>query len=177
MDEFSEQLSRWLQRGFEVWRDHALTLAFALLLAVSISLGTALILAGAVLAGYLAIVLALLDGGPTRPRIGDLLLGLRLFVPMLLYVVLVLAVTGVGIILSWIPFVGWPLAVALWVVFQTMTMFTVFFMVDRRQGLAEALRQSTEASSEAFLPALGLFCIAAAVGLSGCLILPAASWF
>ena len=51
---------------------------------------------------------------------------------------------------------------------------TVFFMVDRREGLAEALRQSTEASAEAFLPALGLFCIAAAVGLSGCLVLPAA---
>jgi hypothetical protein len=170
MDEFSEQLGRWLQRGFNVWKDNALTLIFALLLAVSISLCTFLVLAGPMLAGLVAIVLALLDGREPRPQIGDLVKGLRLLGPMFLYVVLILAVSGVGAILSWIPFVGWILAGALWAVFHALTMFTVFFVVDRGMSIVDALRQSTESNVQAFLPALCLFFVTGAIAASGSLV-------
>lgn len=172
MDEFAEQLGRWLQRGVNVWKDNALTLVFAFLLALSISLCTFLVLAGPMLAGLVAIVLALLDGREPRPQIGDLVKGLRLLGPMFLYVVLLLALTGVGVILSWIPFVGWILAAALWALFHTLTMFAVFFVVDRGMSIVDALRQSTESNVQAFLPALCLFFVTGAIAVSGSFVLP-----
>lgn len=152
-----------LQESFELLKNHWALLVPATLLAIIISICTLLILAGPMAAGMAYIILALRDRRTSAPEIGDLFKGFDYFLPSLLFVVCGLAVGA----LSSMLFQQFGSIVSL--LFNTVTYFTIYLIVDQRRDFWPAITESYEVVKHNFLLFLGLAVVGALISVAGVL--------
>lgn len=152
----------WLERAFQIYKDNIVTLIVATLIA---GLLFGLPLAG----GVILITLDFLDGKKPPPGIGDVFKGLRWCVQLLLLSLvvwtIVMAVWGVLLLLvtRWAALLMTPLVLAA----GTLLMFAPFLIVDRRMNFRAASMISIKLVAQNFIPMLGLFGLAMALGSVG----------
>lgn len=134
-----------LRRGFNLYKENITTLIVAGLLAMVISVATVGILAGPMAAGLVMITLGLADRKDPKPEVGDLFKGFTFFVPTLVFVILAVVAQLLGqTILKFLPIIG-PLISGLYAVsLNTVLMFVIFYIVDRKMDVVAAIQQSFE---------------------------------
>ncbi|NNG01289.1 MAG: hypothetical protein HKM93_18000 [Desulfobacteraceae bacterium] len=93
------------------------------------------ILAPVMLAGYMSSVLLMLKEG-REPKIPDLFSKMNLFLPLLVFGVVVLILSILGIMLLVLPGILFILAVSFFCV------YTIPLMVDKNMGLVDAIKES-----------------------------------
>lgn len=157
-----------LNRAFELYKVNISTLLITCLLGGIIAMATVGILAGPMYAGIIWVTLGLLDKKQPTPVIGDLFKGFNWFVPSLIYCILLFAVVFVGqIILAFIPLVGSLLSMAVAIGVPTVTMFTLFNIVDRNMEIVPAIQASVDLVKANFWIFLGLYIVAMVISSLG----------
>lgn len=157
----------WISKGFDLWKANILTLAIATLLAGlvgGISFG---ILSLAMAAGLIQLVLALHDNKQPKPGIGDLFQGFSYFVQTIILLVIFFAIFLVIGLLNIIPCIGWIAAFVLMIAVGTLSMFTMFYITDKKLPAMEALKASIALVKQNFFPLLGLQIVVGAISSAG----------
>ncbi len=162
------KFSQWIQQGFDLFKENALVLIIATLLAVVIGGATGGILTGPMLAGVLLIALNLLDKKEPKPDIGAVFKGFDYFLNTFLFWLVwsVLAFVAVGL-LSMIVCVGQVLSVLLIIGLKTLLMFALFLIVDRRMEFWPASMESIRRVKGSFFPLLGFVVVVMVIGMVG----------
>lgn len=157
-----------LNRAFEFYKQNISTLLITSLLGGIIAGFSFLILAGPMFAGIVWVTLGLLDRKQPAPVIGDLFKGFNWFVPSLIYFILLFVVVFVGqIVLAFIPLIGRLLSMAVAVGVPTLTMFTLFNIVDRNLDVVPAIQASVDLVKQNFWIFLGLYIVASVISSLG----------
>jgi len=153
MDKVEVKFGEWLQEAFELLKANFVLLMLTNLIALVLSVVTVGILAGPMMAGVAMITLALIDKREPKPVPGDIFKGFEFFLPSFLLVLLVLCVVAASAA-AWL-FVGPLSGVAAWVLL-TLTMFSIFLIVEKKMDFWPAVQASYEIVKTAFWPLLGL---------------------
>ncbi len=160
----------WIQEGFDLYKANLTLLILASLVAVALSTASLGILAGPMGAGMALIVLALIDRVEPKPDIADVFKGFNVFLPSLLLVIGVTAVSAIGyFILQFIPCIGSIASLLFGYAISTLTMFAIFEIVDRGRDVFTAVQASIETVKLNFWPLLGLAVVAGVIGAIGAL--------
>ncbi len=166
------KLSEWFQKGFTLFMDNATLLIVASLLALVISGATAFILAGPMLAGLIIIALALIDKQDPKPDVGAVFKGFDFFLnAFLFWLVWNILIVVISCVLCLIPFLGGFLSMVVIIAMQTLLVFGLFLIVDRKMDFWPASIASIHRVKENFLPLLGFVLVVgviASVGLLAC---------
>jgi hypothetical protein len=166
------KMGEWIQQGFDVFKDNALVMIVAGLLAGVISGATGGILSGPMLGGLMLVALALVDKKEPKPDIGAVFKGfdffLNTFLFWLVWCILTLIVIGV---LNLIPVLRHILVPVALLVIKTLLVFALFLIVDRKMDFWPASMASINRVKENFFPLLGFVLVVgiiAAAGLLAC---------
>lgn len=172
MDEIKMEgkIGGWIQQGFELFKDNAVTLIVATALVMVIGGATCGILIGPMFAGLLLITLALADKREPKPDLGMVFKGfdyfMNTFLFWLVWSILVFLVAGV---LGFFVCVGHLLAAALVLALKTLLMFALFLIVERKMDFWPASLASIDRVKQNFFPLLAFVVIIAVIALAGCL--------
>ena len=164
------KFGEWIDRGFKLYKDNFGLLVLASLVATVLSVATAGILAGPMVAGICLITLMLYDGKTPKPEVGAVFKGFDYFLnSFLFFMIWGLALILASFILSVIPCIGQLAALfVVWVV-QTLLMFGIFFIVDLKMEFWPASLKSYEHVKTNFWPFLGFFVVISIIGSIGAL--------
>lgn len=124
-----------LETAWRLTLKHIVPLILMTLVVTVISIVTLGVLSLVVLAGYCQAILMMIRDG-REPRIQDLFSQMHLFLPLLVFYILVLIAVALGFSLLFLP----GIAVACGVVFACLYMLPL--MTDQKLGLMEALKRS-----------------------------------
>lgn len=160
----------WIQKGFDIWKDNILTLVIVTVIASFVSGFSFGILGGAMWAGLALLTLALHDKVQPKPGVGDLFKGFSFFLQALIFFVIYIAVMFVAGLLNAIPCLGQIAALVIHIAFSTLTMFTMFYLVDKQLPAIEAIKASINIVKQNFFPFLGLGIVAGAIGMAGVIL-------
>jgi len=164
MNRPSIKISEWLQAGFELYKANFGLLLVVNLVAMVISSITFFILAGPMTAGIIIVTLALIDGKEPKPVVGDLFKGFEVFLPAFLYVLAIAIVSALAnLIFMGTSFVVFP-------VLATLTVFTMFFIVEDRMDFWPAIVRSYNIVKTNFWPFLGLVVVAGILSSVGAIL-------
>ncbi|MCX6995580.1 MAG: hypothetical protein NTV49_00485 [Kiritimatiellaeota bacterium] len=173
MNKVEVDIGKWLQEAFDLYKDHFALLAITGVIGLLLSAVTMGILGGPMLAGLALILLRLLDKSEPRPQPGDLFKGFEFFLPSFL---LTLAVAGASMLIGMIV---WPLASVAALFLQTVTMFSIFLIVDRKYDFWPAILGSFDLVKINFWPLLALQLVAlvlGGLGVFGCCVGLLVTW-
>jgi hypothetical protein len=161
------KFSEWIQQGWELYKANIGVWIVASLLAVLISLATATILSGPMMAGLVWMALALVDRKEPKPQIGDVFKGfdyfLLSFLFFLVWGIIMLAIS----VISLIPCIGTLVVIAVSIVLHTALMFGLFLIVDKKMEFWPASMLSLNVVKPNFFPFLGLLVVAMLIGHVG----------
>ncbi|MDD5678454.1 MAG: hypothetical protein PHW60_10755 [Kiritimatiellae bacterium] len=161
------KFSEWIQQGWELYKANIGVWIVASLLAVLISLATAAILSGPMMAGLVWMALALVDRKEPKPQIGDVFKGfdyfLQSFLFFLVWGIIMLAIS----VISLIPCIGTLVVIAISIVLHTALMFGLFLIVDKKMDFWPASMLSLNTVKPNFFPFLGLLVVAMLIGHVG----------
>ncbi len=149
-----------IEKAFRIYKQHFTVLFVSHLLAILVSTFTAGLLAGPMLAGLVIIILSILDQ-KTPPQPGDVFQGFNFFLPAFL---LYLCILGAGFLLG-LLFNG--LASIAGLLIGTITMFSIFLVVDKKQDFWPAIMGSYEIVKSRFFIFLGLYLIGSLISAAG----------
>jgi hypothetical protein len=124
-----------LERAWNLTLKHIVPLILMTIVMLVVSFFTLGILAPVMMAGYFQAIIQMVRTG-REPAIGDLFSQMRLFLPLLLFYILVFIATMVGFMLLFLP----GLIVVLGVTFGCLYMLPL--MTDKQLGLMDAIRSS-----------------------------------
>jgi hypothetical protein len=124
-----------LERAWTLTLKHIVPLILMTIVMLVVSFFTLGILAPVMMAGYFQAIIQLMRTG-REPAIGDLFSQMRLFLPLLLFSILVFIATMVGFMLFFLP----GLIVVLGVTFGCLYMLPL--MTDKQMGLMDAIKSS-----------------------------------
>ena len=158
MNKVEVDFAKWLQEAFDLFKDHFALLALAGVIGGLLSGITFGVLAGPMLAGMAMILLRLLDKSEPKPQPTDLFKGFEFFLPSFL---LVLVVTGASLLIGLIVRPLTPIAM---IFLQTVTMFSIFLIVDRKYDFWPAILGSYDLVKINFWPLLALQLVASLLG-------------
>lgn len=169
---YEAKFGDWIQQGFNLFKDNMGLLIPASILAFVVSILSVGILAGPMMAGMTAIVLALIDKKEPKPQAGDMFKGFQWFLPSFLFVLVWCVVPHVLLMaIHRIPFLGMCagplLGLGLTFGLMPLLMFAVFLIVDRKMDFWPASMASIDMVKDHFLPLLGLYVISAIIGAIG----------
>ena len=163
-----------LRRGFELYKENITTLMLATLLATIISFVSVFILAGPMFAGVIMLTLALVDKKQPKPDIGAIFKGFDVFLPSLVFMILLLVATFVGqLILGLFPLIGFFTSTLYGMALSTVVMFGLFYIADKGMDVVAAIQKSYEVVKSNFWIFLGLNIVAQVVsslGVIACII-------
>jgi uncharacterized membrane protein len=163
MNKVEVDFGKWLNEAFELYKANFAVLALAGVMGGLLSGVTFGVLSGPMMAGIALIVLRLLDRTEPKPQAGDLFKGFEFFLPSFL---LMLCILGASVLLSLIPglnLISWVVSVAL----ETVTMFSIFLIVEKKLDFWPAITTSYETVKTNFWPLLALQLVASILGSLG----------
>jgi uncharacterized membrane protein len=124
-----------LETAWKLTLQHIASLIFMTLAMIVISFITLGILGPVVMAGYMHSILLLIREG-REPKIQDIFSHMRLFFPLLLFGIIVLIITLIGIMLLFLPGVLFVLAISFCCIYM------LPLMTDRNLGIIDAIKES-----------------------------------
>lgn len=161
MSKIDVDFGGWMQEAFELYKKDFAVLLLVNLVALVLSFITAFVLSGPMYAGVAIVTLGLLDGTSPKPVVGDVFKGFQFFLPSFLLMLVILAATMV------VSMVLGPLStIATWV-FSTITMFSIFLIVEQKMDFWPAIVASYEVVKENFWVLLALVIVASIVSTLG----------
>lgn len=163
------RFSDWIQKGFELFVNHAVILLLCGLTALAISAVTLGLLAGPMLAGMAIIILNLMDDRLARPTLNDLFKGFDHVIATIPVTIGFYVLAAVGIVLNFIPYLGQVISsVVLSVGIATGTLM-VFHLVLRKTPPIESAPAWWEIFKVNWGPLLGFYILALIIGGIGLL--------
>jgi len=168
MQKVQVNFSQWIEDGFNLYKENFKTLVLASIFLVVISMVTAFILAGPMLAGLALVTLGLRDKKKPKPEAGMVFRGFEYFLPAFLFI----AVWGIGImvasvIVGVIPLIGQLAALFVAYGAQAFLMFGLFLIVDRKMEFWPASQESINTVKANFWPLFGVSIVAGFIGSIG----------
>jgi hypothetical protein len=124
-----------LETAWKMTLQHIAPLIFMTLAMIGISFISLGILAPVTMAGYMHSILLLIRD-EREPKIQDIFSHMRLFLPLLLFGIVVFIITMIGIILLFLPGILFALVVAFCCIYM------LPLMTDRNLGLIDAVKES-----------------------------------
>lgn len=163
MSKMDVDFGGWMREAFDLYKQNFAVLLLANLIALILSSLTAFILSGPLCAGVVIVTLGVLDGTAPKPQAGDVFKGFQFFLPSFL---LMLVIVGASMLVSMVlP----PLSsVASWVL-STLTMFSLFLIVEKKMDFWPSIVASYEMVKENFWVLLALVVVASIVSTLGIL--------
>lgn len=168
MENVQVRFSEWIEKGFNLYKENFGILILASLLAGVLSMMSIGILVGPMLAGVILITLGLFDKKEPKPQVGKLFDGFNYFLNSFLFVlvwgiILIMA----SFILALLPVIGQFASLFLVYAVQTLLMFGLFLIVDKRIDFWPASMESFNKVKTNFWPLLGLFVVSSIIGSIG----------
>ena len=168
MEKTPVKINEWLVEGFHLYKDHFGVLLAASVLTVILSIITAGILAGPLMAGMALMTLKLYDRKEGTVTAGSIFQGFRFFVPALLFFVVWWYGTGlVSAIANLAPFLGQLVTLVLAFGVFSLTMFGLFLIVDDNRGFWPASLGSIQVVMANLWPFIGFGALTLVVGQIG----------
>jgi MFS family permease len=172
MQNVQVKFGEWMQKGFTLYNANFGILVLVSLVALVISIATAGILAGPMIAGFFLITLGLMDKKSPKSDMGTLFQGFRYFLNSFLFILVwTILLFVASAILSLIPLLGSLASLFVIYAVQTFLMFGMFLIVEKNMEFWPASMESFETVKTAFWPLLG-FCVVTAIigsiGAVGC---------
>lgn len=130
-----------LERAWNLTLKHIVPLILMTIVMLVVSFFTIGILAPVMMAGYFQAIIQMVRDG-REPVVGDLFSQMRLFLPLLVFSILVFLATMIGFMLLFLP----GLIVALGVAFACLYMLPL--MTDRQMGLMDAIKSSWQMATQ-----------------------------
>lgn len=161
MSKIDVDFGGWMQEAFNLYKNNFVVLLLVNLIAMALSSLTLFILSGPLYAGVVIVTLSLLDGTTPKPQAGDVFKGFQFFLPSFLLMLVVLGASMlVGMVLG-------PLSsVATWVL-STLTMFSIFLIVEKKMDFWPSIVASYEMVKESFWVLLALVVVSSIVSTLG----------
>jgi len=171
MEQGRVNLREWFEKGFRLYRENMLKLIPITFMALLLSVASAGILAGPMLAGLLMITLALLRGRHPKPEIFDVFDGFRFFLNAVIFVLgWGMVVFSGAMILLMIPGIGQLVVLFYIYSAQAFLMFGPFLIVDREMDFWTATLTGFNTVKGNFWPFLSLSAVAGVIGSMGCIL-------
>ena len=168
MEKTPVKINEWLVEGFHVYKENFGVLLAASALTVILSILTAGILAGPLMAGLALMALRLYDRTENEVTAGNIFQGFRYFLPAFLF--FLIWGYGVGIastLLNLIPLLGQAGTLILAFGVFSLTMFGLFLIVDNKRAFWPASTGSIQVVLTNLWPFLGFGALTLVVGQIG----------
>jgi len=169
MSEIQLDIGNEFGRGWKLFNPNMSVLIVAALIGLVVSIVTCGVLGGPMMAGLLLIVRRLQQGDPIKPQPGDIFKGFDYFLQaFLLFFLLVLAAGIVSVVLGKIPVLGRPCGFAISLVFGTLVMWGMPFVVYEKMTAIDAFKKLIQlATSGSFLMPLVFGLLVSLLSLAG----------
>jgi hypothetical protein len=168
MQKVEVRFGKWIEEGFNLYKNNFGTLVLASVIALVLSTVTIGLLTGPMIAGLLIMTLQLLRREEPRPDAGRIFRGFDYFLNSFLYIV----VWGIAIligsfILALFPIIGQLLSLFFVYAAQAFLMFGMYLIVDKQLNFRPATRESIKTVKTNFWPFFGLSAVAGTIGSIG----------
>jgi len=168
MENVQVRFSEWIEKGFNLYKENFGILILASLLAGVLSMMSIGILVGPMLAGVILITLGLFDKKEPKPQVGKLFDGFNYFLNSFLFVLVwAIILIMASFILALMPVIGQFASLFSVYAAQTLLMFGLFLIVDKRMDFWPASMESFNKVKTNFWPFLGLFFVSSIIGSIG----------
>ena len=168
MQKTEVNIARWIEAGFNLYKNNFTTLVLAALIALVLSTVTVGILTGPMIAGLIIITLRLLRKTDPEPEIGAVFKGFNYFLNSFLFTVTWgIAILIGSLMVGWLPIIGQLLSLFIVYAAQAFLMFGLFLIVDKQMRFWPASQKSIDTVKTNFWPFLALATIASIIGSIG----------
>ena len=163
------RIESWLRQGFELYKNNAMTLILASLIALVVSAITAGILGGPMFAGLVIIALRLYDGETPPPEAGDVFKGFDVFLSAFLFNLVwgLIAIAAQVIPGTIVPGIGHIAGIVVALSATAAVMFGMFLIVEKRMEFWPASMASFETVKANFFPFLAFYIAVGFIGVLG----------
>ncbi len=131
------------------------------------------LLAGPLMYAFTKMVLALHDKTEPKPQIGDIFQGFAELKTAGLYFLISGVVSFVLVIIGQVTCVGTLIEFVAMIAFVTLTMFGLYFLVDKQLAVIDAYKASIDLVKRSFFPFFGLMIVSgliSIIGVIGCIV-------
>ena len=168
MQKTEVKIGKWLEEGFNLYKNNFATLVLASIIALVLSTVTIGLLTGPMIAGLIIITLALLRAEAPKPDAGSVFRGFHYFLNAFLFMLIWGIVILLGsFILSVFPIIGQLLSLFFAYSAQALLMFGLYLIVDQQMNFWPASKKSIDTVKSNFWHFLGLSVIASIIGSIG----------
>jgi uncharacterized membrane protein len=172
MQKVEVRFGKWIEAGFNLYKNNFGTLVLASVIALVLSTITIGLLAGPMIAGLVIVTLQLLRREVPKPDAGRVFRGFDYFLNSFLFI----TVWGIAIligsfILALFPVIGQLLSLFFLYAAQAFLMFGMYLIVDKQLNFGPASRESIKTVQTNFWPFFGLSAIASIIGSIGAVAL------
>ena len=170
MQKTDVHIGKWIEAGFNLYKNNFTTLVLAALIALVLSTVSIGILTGPMIAGLIIITLQLLRKTAPRPEAGAVFKGFGYFLNSFLFTIIWgIAILIGSLVVGWFPIIGQLLSLFLVYAAQAFLMFGLYLIVDRQMDFWPASQLSIQTVKANFWPFFGLAAIASIIGSIGAL--------
>ncbi len=170
MQKTDVKIGKWIEEGFNLYKNNFTTLVLAALIALVLSTVSIGILTGPMIAGLIIITLQLLRKADPKPEAGVVFRGFHYFLNSLLFTVIWgIAILIGSLILGWFPIIGQLISLFFIYAAQAFLMFGLYLIVDQQMDFWPASQESIQTVKANFWPFFGLAAIASIIGSIGAL--------
>jgi hypothetical protein len=171
MQKVEVRFGKWIEEGFNLYKDNFGTLVPAAVIALVLSTLTSGLLAGPMLAGLILITLQLLRKEEPKPDAGRVFRGFDYFLNSFLFITVWGIVIFCGsFILAFFPLIGHLLFLFFLFAAQAFLMFGMYLIVDQQLKFRSASDRSIKTVKTNFWPFFGLSAIAGIIGSMGAIV-------
>ena len=170
MQKTEVHIGKWIEAGFNLYKDNFITLVLAALIALVLSTVSIGILTGPMIAGLIIIALPLLRKQQPKPEAGKVFSGFSYFLDSFLFTLIWgIAILIGSLVLGWFPIIGQLLSLFFIYAAQAFLMFGLYLIVDKQMNFWPASQLSIQTVKANFWPFFGLAAIASIIGSIGAL--------
>jgi uncharacterized membrane protein len=170
MQKTDVNIVRWIEAGFNLYKNNFTTLVLAALIALVLSTVTIGILTGPMIAGLIIITLQLLRKADPEPEISVVFRGFSFFLNTFLFVLIWgIAILVGSLMVGWFPIIGQLLSLFVVYAAQAFLMFGLYLIVDKQMDFWPASQTSINTVKTNFWPFFGLAALASIIGSIGAL--------
>lgn len=170
MEKTDVNMGKWIEAGFNLYKNNFTTLVLAALIALALSTVSIGILTGPMIAGLIIITLQLLRKEKPKPEVGLVFRGFSYFLNTFLFTFIWgIAILVGSLVLGWFPIIGQLLSLFFVYAAQAFLMFGLYLIVDKQMDFWPASQVSIQTVKTNFWPFFGLAAIASIIGSIGAL--------
>ncbi|MGD2023126.1 MAG: hypothetical protein PVI18_08110 [Desulfobacterales bacterium] len=170
MQKIEVPMGRWIEAGFNLYKDNFITLVLAALIGLVLSMVSIGILTGPMLAGLIIMALQFLRKEEPKPEAGAVFRGFSFFLDSFLFTIIWgIAILIGSVVLGLFPIIGQLLSLFFIYAAQAFLMFGLYLIVDKQMPFWPASQVSIQTVKTNFWPFFGLAAIASIIGSIGAL--------